>query len=144
MIFQEIPFGSPLFDEALRLRDEVLRKPLGLSFSPEQIIEEIDQIHLGAYDDDYNLMACLVLVPQEDNSIKMRQVAVSENHQKKGIGSLLVKESERVALEKGFSAMIMNARESALPFYEKLGYTKYGKRFTEVKIPHFKMKKKLK
>jgi hypothetical protein len=30
----EIDFGTPEYDEAVRLRTDVLRKPLGLEFTP--------------------------------------------------------------------------------------------------------------
>lgn len=143
MIFLEIPFATPLFDESLRLRYDILREPLGLDFNAKDIAEEYRQIHLGAYDDGMRLIACLVLNPKDDHIVKMRQVAVAENLQGKGIGKLLVSESERLAKEKGFNHMMMHARESAVPFYIKQGYEKYGRRFTEVKVPHYKMRKDL-
>lgn len=143
MIFLEIPFATPLFDESVRLRYDILREPLELDFNAKDITEEYEQIHLGAYDDEMKLVACLVLNPQDDNVIKMRQVAVAENLQRKGIGQQLVIESEKLAKEKGFNHMMMHARETAVPFYIKLGYEKYGRRFTEVKVPHFRMRKDL-
>jgi predicted GNAT family N-acyltransferase len=39
--------------------------------------------------------------------------------------------------------MELNARETAVPFYEKLAYNTEGVRFEEVGIGHFKMTKKL-
>ncbi|MGK0390212.1 MAG: putative GNAT family N-acyltransferase [Maribacter sp.] len=143
LTFLEIPFATPLFDESIRLRYDILRKPLGLDFDADDIAEEYRQIHLGAYDDDLKLLACLVLNPQDEHIVKMRQVAVADNLQGKGIGKQLVIESEKLAKEKGFNHMAMNAREAAVPFYLKLGYEKYGRRFTEVTVPHYKMRKDL-
>ena len=37
----------------------------------------------------------------------------------------------------------MHARETAVGFYEKLGYKVVGDKFTEVTIPHYVMEKKL-
>lgn len=143
MIFFEIPFGTPQFDETIKLRYDILREPLGIGFEEADIAEEYNQIHLGCYDNTMNLVACLVLFPQEKGRIKMRQVAVAESHQNQGLGTLLVNESEKVAKEKGFTEMMAHARETAVPFYKRLGYETYGKRFTEVKVPHFKIRKKL-
>jgi len=144
LTFLEIPFGTPAFDESIRLRYDILREPLGLDFKEEDIAEEYQQIHLGGYDASMRLVACLVLNPIEaENATKMRQVAVAESHQRKGLGSLLVEESEKLAKTKGFSKMIMNARETAVPFYLRLGYEKFGRKFTEVKVPHYKMRKDL-
>jgi predicted GNAT family N-acyltransferase len=39
--------------------------------------------------------------------------------------------------------MVLHARETAVPFYLKLGYEVVGGQFEEVGIPHFKMEKKL-
>ena len=38
--YNEILFGTPDFDEALKLRYEVLRKPLNMDFEAEDIAKE--------------------------------------------------------------------------------------------------------
>lgn len=143
MKLYQIDFGTPEYDETIRLRYAVLREPLGLDFSTENLEEEYADIHLAAYDETSHLIACLVLSPQNDTQIKMRQVAVVPQHQKSGVGTALVKFSETWSLLAGYSEMIMHARETAVQFYEKLGYKKSGKRFEEVGVPHWFMKKEL-
>jgi predicted GNAT family N-acyltransferase len=56
----------------------------------------------------------------------------------------LVKYSEEYAISKGYLNIELNARESAVAFYKKLGYTVEGDVFEEVSIPHFRMVKKIK
>ena len=73
----------------------------------------------------------------------MRQVAVHESCQRKGVGKLLVADSEAFARQKGYAKMTMHARDTAVPFYEKLGYKKKGRAFQEVTIKHYKMEKKM-
>ncbi len=143
MFCAEIEFGTPAFDEALRLRDDILRKPLGLKFTIPQIKEEYKQIHLGCYDDEVKLVGVLSLVEKEDGWIKMRQVAVAENMQGKGIGRRLVIFSEDEARRRGFDKMELNARETAVVFYKAMNYQTVGDRFEEVNIPHFRMEKEL-
>lgn len=143
MKLYQIDFGTPEYDETVRLRFEVLREPLGLDFTPEMLEQEYADIHLALYSDQESLVACLVLSPQNNLQIKMRQVAVIPKLQKKGSGTTLVKYSETWSARSGYTEMIMNARETAVPFYEKLGYKKSGKRFEEVGIPHWFMKKDL-
>jgi predicted GNAT family N-acyltransferase len=41
------------------------------------------------------------------------------------------------------NAVVLHARETAVSFYKKLGYTKEGNVFEEVGIPHWKMTKPL-
>ncbi|HOY04375.1 MAG TPA: GNAT family N-acetyltransferase [Saprospiraceae bacterium] len=139
----QIGFGTPEYDEAVGLRYEVLRKPLGLDYSPEQLASEYDQVHLAAYGNSGALLAYLNLTPAGTETVKMRQVAVATALQGKGIGTLLVAESERLAQRLQFEGMTLHARETAVPFYERLGYVREGERFEEVGIPHFKMKKAL-
>lgn len=141
MYFLEIPFASPQYDETIDLRHRLLRAPLGLEFKEKDLAEEWDSIHLGYYDSNWNLMACLVLKPVSERILKMRQVAVDDQIQSKGIGTALVKESEKIAIQKGFTGFELNARETAVNFYLKMNYQKVGDRFEEVNIPHFRMEK---
>jgi len=136
-----IPFGTPAYDDAIRLRTEVLRDPLGLVFYKEDLAKEYDQYHLVCYSEQSMLLGCLVLLKTDDKTLKMRQVAVEPSCQKKGIGKLLVAESERFAATNGYKIMTLHARDVAVPFYKKLGYQTHGKPFTEVEIKHYKMTK---
>ena len=139
----EIEFATPEYDETVNLRDSILRKPLNLSFSEEELAEEYTDIHLAAYDAAWVLRGCLVLTPKSENVIKMRQVAVDSDAQGTGIGRALVEKSEIVARSRGYARMELNARDTAVPFYEKLGYHTEGGMFEEVSIAHFKMAKEL-
>jgi predicted GNAT family N-acyltransferase len=137
-----IEFATPLYDESIRLRDLLLRKPLNMEFTIKQLAEEWNQFHLAAVDDN-ELKGILVLKPLDKKRVKMRQVAVKPTCQKQGIGAKMVNESEKIAKEKGFNKMELSARKIAIPFYEKLNYKIEGDEFLEVGIPHFKMVKKL-
>ncbi|MDX1912177.1 MAG: GNAT family N-acetyltransferase, partial [Saprospiraceae bacterium] len=89
------------------------------------------------------IIGVLLLTPLINNEIKMRQVAVAPELQGKGVGAALVNASEEEARRRGFEKMVLNARETAVPFYLRLGYKKIGERFEEVTIPHYKMEKTL-
>lgn len=141
-IFQ-IVFATPEYDEAVCLRYEVLRRPLGLEFTPEQLAAEYADVHLAAFDRDARLVGYLNLTPVDDDVLKMRQVAVNPDMQGKGIGSALVAESEVLAKKLGFKKIMLHARDTAVPFYLRLGYAVSGEGFVEVTIPHVKMEKKL-
>ncbi len=137
-----VTHGSSEYEATVALRDEVLRKPLGLKFTPEQLTAESSAYHLACYRGS-ELVACLVLVPGDNETIKMRQVAVAPHAQGQGIGRVLVAFAERFAREHGFREMTLHARETAVPFYEKLGYERVGDRFEEVTLPHWAMRKEL-
>jgi GNAT superfamily N-acetyltransferase len=143
MYILQIEFGTPAFDEAVQLRYEVLRRPLGLEYTPEQLAAEYDQIHLAAYSDSGILLGYLNLSPVDAQIVKMRQVAVGADWQKKGVGKAMVAASEALALHLGFAHMVLHARETAVPFYKTLEYNMVGDRFEEVGIPHYRMEKAL-
>lgn len=146
MYCSEITFGSPQYDLALALRDAILREPLDMEFTPEQIAQEHAVHHIGAFDQKNNLVGILIVKPLDDvgdNLIKVRQVAVDAKLQKQGVGTVLMEYTERLFKHRDYKHIELNSRKSAVPFYEKIGYTVVGDEFTEVGIPHLKMTKSL-
>jgi predicted GNAT family N-acyltransferase len=139
---REIEFGSTEYDASVVLRTLVLRTPLRLQPTPEERDEDRALIHLGAFDGD-RLVACLLLQDLGDGRVKMRQVAVAFEQQKRGLGTKLVRYSEGFAHQRGFREMTLNARRTAVAFYERLDYEPYGEPFVEVTVPHLAMKKRL-
>ena len=137
----EIEFGTPLYDASIQLRDIILRRPLNLEFTPKQLTSEYDSFHFAYMDADFRMLGCLVMKPVDPDTVRMRQVAVDENKQGRGIGTSLVYFSEQWAKERGFSRIILHARDVAIPFYNKLNYIKKGKPFKEVGIEHYLMEK---
>ena len=140
--FKVISHNSPEYEVEVTLRRLILRQPLGLDFSADQLHAEADSCHIGCYLDG-ELVGCLVLKPIDVDSVQMRQVAVAATMQGKGIGRMMVKYSESLAKKLGFREMILHARETAVPFYELLGYAKVGDRFVEITLPHWAMAKNL-
>lgn len=139
-----IDFATPLYSKTIELRDEVLRRPLNIYFTEQQLSEEWNQFHLVAVSEEQQeLLGVLVLKPISKDVVKMRQVAVSPLHQRKGVGQKLVQFSEQFARMHQFKKMELSAREVAVPFYLQLDYEKIGDRYVEVNIPHYKMQKEL-
>jgi uncharacterized protein YecE (DUF72 family)/N-acetylglutamate synthase-like GNAT family acetyltransferase len=134
--------GSADYAATVELRNEVLRKPLGLLFSADQLQDESKDHHLACFKDG-RLAACLVLTPLSESLARMRQVAVAPDCQRQGIGRALVMYAEGYAVEHGFREIMAHSRLSAFPFYAKLGYTRVGAPFTEVGIPHIEVRKRL-
>ena len=139
---REIQYGSADYPEALKLREIILRKPLGLTFKKDFLKGDEDDFHFAAYL-NRELIAVLQLKPINYDCVKMRQVAVKGNLQGLGVGQRLVQYSEEFAKGKGFNRIELHARETALRFYMHLGYTMTDPEFYEVGIPHRKMYKEL-
>jgi len=142
VVCREIVHDSPAYRETVALRDEILRRPLGLVFTPEQLAAEHGFWHLVAYQED-RLVACLFLAPKGSGVVQMRQVAVRADRQGQGLGKILVAYSEQVARERGMTEMVLHARENAVAFYLRCGYEKVGEPFEEVGLRHWHMRKAL-
>jgi predicted GNAT family N-acyltransferase len=142
MTFKFIVYGSNDYKEMVKLREDVLRKPLGLSFSAEAL--EIDQqdLLLGLFEEE-QLVACCILSSDHPQMIRLRQMAVRNDIQSKGLGRALIGFAEQVTREKGFHKIYMHARAVAKGFYEKLGYSVCSPEYVEVSIPHYTMEKQL-
>lgn len=124
------------------LRNEILRKPLGLSFSDTDLEKEKEDILIGAFEED-KMLGCCLLTKLDAKKVRLRQMAVQNNLQGKGIGATMMNFAENVARDYGYKCMVMHARKTAIGFYEKLGYKVVGDEFTEVTIAHHVMEKKL-
>ncbi|MBK6895843.1 MAG: GNAT family N-acetyltransferase [Alphaproteobacteria bacterium] len=141
IVFEVIPYASAAYREAVRLREAVLRAPLGLTFTPEELEAEKDHLHLVGLEGE-TVCATAVLVP-EGKAMKMQRVAVPPELRGRGIGRALMTYCERVAREHEAKTIYVHARDSAVPFYEKNWYVGDGELFDEDGIPHLKMWKLL-
>ena len=139
---KQVAHDSPDYWQCVDLRSAVLRKPLGLAFSPEDLAAEHDSIHLALFAGQ-EVIGCLVLKPVKPTTFKMRQVAVDPQYRGQSLGRALVLASETLARSIGVDKLVLHAREVAVPFYLKLDYQIEGDRFVEVGVDHFKMSKAL-
>ncbi len=142
MALKQIDHGTKEYQQMVKLRNDILRQPLGLSFTEDELAKEKEDILIGAFDDD-EMLACCLMTKMDNQSLRLRQMAVQNNLQGKGIGASMMNFAETVARDKGYKKLSMHARKTALGFYEKLGYRVVGDEFTEVTIPHFIMEKNL-
>lgn len=139
---QPVVYGTDLYDKAIELRYDVLRKPLNMQYTPQQLLEEKEETHIVALLQD-TVIGVLLLKKINDNTIKMRQVAIASTYQRAGIGTQLVKFAEQYAIQHNFSIIELHARDTAVNFYLKNKYEIVGDVFFEVSIPHYKMIKQL-
>lgn len=142
MALKIIDHGSKEYKEMVDLRFQMLRKPLGLTFTPEDLAAEKDDILIGCFEDE-KLEACCMLTQTDPKTVRLRQMAVTAGLQGKGIGRVLMVFAENIARDRGYRRLTMHARKSAVGFYEKNGYKVCSDEFVEVTIPHFIMDKDL-
>lgn len=142
MALKIIDHGTAEYQQMVRLRNDMLRKPLGLHFEAEELELEKQDVLMGAFEDG-KILGCCLLTKVDERTVRLRQMAVPNNLQGKGIGRALMIFAENIARDMGYRTLIMHARKTALGFYKKLGYNASGEEFVEVTIPHYVMEKSL-
>ena len=140
MALKIIDHGTKEYQQMIKLREDILRRPLGLTFSSEELEIEKNNLLIGAFEDG-NILGCCMLVEEKPDMVKLRQMAVLNILQGRGIGRALMQFAENLARDHGYKVLTMHARKNAIGFYEKMGYKVKGEEFQEVSIPHYEMEK---
>lgn len=133
----------------LPIRQKVLRegKPIEMCKMPGDNLES--SVHLGLYcENELTGIASLMVDAHPDfpdlSQLRLRGMAVLPKFQKKKLGELLIEETVTIAEKNHANLLWFNAREAAVGFYEKFGFSVKGNRFFIEDVGnHFLMYKKL-
>jgi predicted GNAT family N-acyltransferase len=139
--FEIILHGGDSYLAAVRLRDEILVNPAGVITTPGDVAAERELVHVAGFLAGKLVATCL-LVP-EGRAVRMKRVAVASDLQDRGIGTQMLRFCEDHAREIGASELCAHARETAVRFYSKVGFTTEGDYFDEAGIPHILVRKAL-
>lgn len=142
MALKIIEHGSEEYRQMVALRHDILRKPLGLHFDQAELDGEAQHLLIGAFEEEL-MLGCCMLIEEDPQTVRLRQMAVYNEKQGKGIGRALMNFAETLARDSGYKTITMHARKDAQGFYEKMGYKVSGEEFSEITIPHLVMEKKL-
>jgi GNAT superfamily N-acetyltransferase len=142
MALKIIDHGTKEYRQMVQLRTDILRKPLGLTLTEAELEKEKNEVLIGAFEEE-KMLGCCMLIKEGEGTVRLRQMAVLNNLQGKGIGRALMIFAENIARDMGYKRLTMHARKTALGFYEKLGYKVCSDEFLEVTLPHFVMEKNL-
>ena len=136
------PTTSAEMEEYYNLRWSLLRRPWGGKRGSELDDLESVSFHRAAL-----LDAQIIAVGRIhfiDKVAQIRYMAVKNRFSRKGVGSSIVSELEKIAIERNVKDVFLNARVNAIQFYEKNGYTKISKsEFGFGSILHYRMEKVL-
>ena len=143
MSLKQIDHGSNEYLQMVNLRDMVLRRPLGLTYSHDELMSEKEDILIVSIDEG-QMLGCCILTQQDNETVRLRQMAVANKLHGKGVGASIISFAENIARDKGYNYISMHARNTAVGFYEKFGYKVKGQEFLEVNLPHHIMEKPLK
>ena len=138
----DVPFGSDLYRQAVLLRDAILRAPLGLALTPEELADDIRRHHFCALTRGA-VVGSVSLKPLDGEAVQLRQMAVVANRRHEGIGARLLAGAETWAGGNGYKLIVLNARLGADGFYARFGYRAEGSPFEENTVAHIRMSKRL-
>ncbi|WP_084294772.1 GNAT family N-acetyltransferase [Asaia prunellae] len=97
-----------------------------------------EAMHLGAFQGE-RLVGCLSLCPLRPGLVQLRKFAVAADCQGMGIGGQLMHEALAICRQTGIQRLELDARSSALGFYEKFGMVPMGEVFFKGPIEHQRM-----
>jgi ribosomal protein S18 acetylase RimI-like enzyme len=126
------------------LRWRLLRKPWNQPKGGEKDELEEHSIHIMVCNDDRIPVGVGRAHFNSPEEAQIRYMAVEENLQGKGIGTIILNELEKRIMEKGAKYIVLNARDIAIKFYEKHGYKIIKEAHVLFDaIPHYKMIKEI-
>jgi hypothetical protein len=141
ILLKQIPYDTKEYWHWVRLREIVLRLPLGLRFSMKDLLQDAHELIFCGFNENHMIGGLQYVL--DGSKAKMRQVAIIFSGQSKGYGKQIVLLSEQILANQGVNEIYCHARVSAVPFYTSIGYQVTSEAFSEVGIPHVKMSKKL-
>ena len=134
--------NSKYYEEVLKIRQDVLRTPLGLTLSQEDIEDDKNQQIIIALDNE-KVVGCLFVKIVSQDKVKFRQMAIAEKYQHQGIGKSIIHFAEDFCILNQHKKIELHARKTAIDFYQKQHFQLLGEVFYEVGISHIKMVKQI-
>lgn len=138
---REFKIDSDDYRRSLEIRDEVFRKPQGLSIYDDDLSDDkISKMYAGFIDDEMVAMAFLKPVGSEG---VVRAVIVLEEYRGYGFGVDMMKHIHKLADDMKLNKLSLKGRTSAEGFYKSLGYTTTSEVFDHKGVPHVMMEMEL-
>lgn len=130
------------FRQYFHLRWRLLRAPWDQPEGSEKDDLEAKCFHVIAITDDGDVIGVGRLQSNTPEQAQIRYMAVDERYERRGVGSDIILALERHAIESKHQVVILDARESAVGFYEKSGYSVTAESYLLFDdIQHFSMMK---
>ncbi|WP_314208964.1 GNAT family N-acetyltransferase [Vagococcus salmoninarum] len=130
-----------IYDDALTIRKKVFIDEQGVPAELEYE-NEAECLHFVLYDTHRPVATCRLLL-KSATTAKLQRMAVSKESRKQNLGKILITETESIAKNRGIQTIVLGAQNTAIGFYEKLGYHITGPEFMDANIPHHNMEKTL-
>ena len=128
-------------EDLFALRVQVFCGEQGVSREAELDGRDGDAIHVVALAAGAVVGTCRLLV--EGDTARLGRMAVAPRWRRRGVGTALLAEAERVATRRAVRHIALHAQLSAQALYARNGYRSGGERFVEEGMEHVAMDKTL-
>jgi len=132
MQLTQTQLNTNTYQQAVNIRIECFFKNFA---NAHQLINdpfEKEAIHLVCVDNESKVVGTGRLHFVKNTGI-ISQMAIAPKNQKQGIGKLILKELIKICHEKEIQEIELSARETALAFYKKFGFTPFNEKYPSKK-----------
>ena len=136
-----VKHSDDLYAQVLALRQLILRDPLSMTYTQEELDRDKHMVYFAYFSGE--VLGAVGLEKLSDEKAQLRQMAVHDKLQGRGVGRALVEALEDHCRQNGFKEIHLDARYPARGFYARLGYSEYGDIYDKIGIKHIDMKKTL-
>lgn len=131
--------GNENILDALEIRKKVFIEEQGVDKNIELDNKDSSCYHLIVYDKDIPVGTCRLSI--YDNNYLIGRVAVIKEYRGQAFGDFIMKMAIRKSFDMGAKEVIVHAQLRVKEFYEKLGFSEFGKTYKEADILHINMKR---
>lgn len=121
---------------ALALRTRVFVDEQGVPPEIEADGRDGEALHVVIFDDPGGAAVATGRMLLRGEIAKMQRIAVEPDRRREGLGRLVMRRLEGRAAARGAAVARLSSQESAIAFYERLGYVARGEPFMEAGIRH--------
>ncbi len=125
--------------DAQKLRGEVFINEQNFPYDYDE--KDNTATHIVMYSDKTAVACCRYFPIDTNGTFTLGRFAVKKELRGKGLGKILLEETEKLIKSDGGKQIAISAQLHAKDFYSKQGYTAFGEVFYEEHCPHIKMKK---
>ncbi|MEE8657731.1 hypothetical protein CGLAMM_03905 [Acetobacteraceae bacterium EV16G] len=127
-------------DETLPPRQAVLWPSLSLDEC--RVEGDAEARHYGMKIDG-EVICCFSIFDIGNHGVRLRKFATTAAHQRKGYGGYLLAHVMRLLQAEQVAAVVLDARLTAAPFYEKHGFAAITEIFKKSGVAHVRMERRL-
>lgn len=137
-IKQVIGTGNTVYPDALAIRKTVFIEEQGVDADLELDHQDEDTKHYVAYVGG-EAVATARVKPLFNKRVRIQRVATLKQHRRNGYNTQVIKRVLADARAEDFHEAVLDAQETAIGFYEKMGFEVVSEPFLEAGIRHRKM-----